>query len=294
MSAGVNGKNRLEGASEKFQIKCQGGLRVLRAVDMLAPAFWDPPVGLVKEENGWCLITCWDVVWIEATLVTVCLSSWCGNYSPQPGSHSLLNWILRSSPAPMLLCRFELCSGRNSPSSKVKWVYFLCCLEEVEVFELQIHTRNILIAFDNDMLLFEWITKADSAPRDWKDNKSLSSAVCFQSWVIVMFCAGVCWGVNQWHEIKQHVRLCVFWCVCVCGRKEGRYRAGRIIGLPLITHRWLILGLRVWRCPSIHHFLLCSHTHSYTNTIPVWGVAISRLSSGYCSGAQLRVVELGI
>ena len=51
MSAGVNGKNRLEGASEKFQIKCRGGLWVQRAVDMLAPVFWaqkDPAVGSVK------------------------------------------------------------------------------------------------------------------------------------------------------------------------------------------------------------------------------------------------------
>lgn len=51
-SAGINGKNRSGRASEKFQIKCQGGLWVQRAVDMLAPAFWaqkDPAVGSVKE-----------------------------------------------------------------------------------------------------------------------------------------------------------------------------------------------------------------------------------------------------
>lgn len=70
---------------------------VERAVDMLAPAFSgserererDPAVGWVKRGNGWRLITCWDVVWIEAALVTVRLSSWWGNYSLRPGSCSL-------------------------------------------------------------------------------------------------------------------------------------------------------------------------------------------------------------
>lgn len=41
-----------EGASEKFQIKCRGGLWVQHVVDMLAPAFWapkDPAVGSAKE-----------------------------------------------------------------------------------------------------------------------------------------------------------------------------------------------------------------------------------------------------
>lgn len=51
-SAGINGKNSLEGASEKFQIKCWCGLWVQFEVNMLAPVFWaqkDPAVGLVKE-----------------------------------------------------------------------------------------------------------------------------------------------------------------------------------------------------------------------------------------------------
>lgn len=52
VSAGVNCKNRPEGASETFQMKCWGGLWVQRAVDMWVPACWapkDPTVGLVKE-----------------------------------------------------------------------------------------------------------------------------------------------------------------------------------------------------------------------------------------------------
>lgn len=50
----ANCKNRSEGASEKLQIKCWGGLWVQRAVDVLAPAFWahkDCAVGSVKRER---------------------------------------------------------------------------------------------------------------------------------------------------------------------------------------------------------------------------------------------------
>ena len=52
MSAGVNGKNRSRGESEKFQIKYQGGLWLQCVVDMLALAFWarkDRAVGSFKE-----------------------------------------------------------------------------------------------------------------------------------------------------------------------------------------------------------------------------------------------------
>ncbi len=247
--------------------------------------------------NGWCLITCWDVVWIEAVLLTVCLSSWWGNYSLQPGSYSL-----------DLHVEVFTCSRVSLQVQIMQWKKFPLIRSDVGLFSLlpggggvfwtsNSHIRNILIAFDNNTPQYRWITGADAAPPDCKDNHVSSSAVCFQSWVMVIFCAGVCLRSKPltWDQ-TAYTSVC-FWCLCVrmcvCGGKGGRCRAGRIMWLPLITHRWLILGLRVWRCPSIHHFLFCTHTHtqSYTNTIPVLGVAISWQSSCYCPGAQLWVVE---
>lgn len=49
--------------------------------------------------------------------------------------------ILRSSPAPVRLCSFELCNGKKKiPPHQKSNVYFHCCLEELEVFELQNQT----------------------------------------------------------------------------------------------------------------------------------------------------------
>lgn len=138
--------------------------------------------------------------------------------------------ISRSSPAPHgLFSSFELCSGRNSPSSDVKWAYFvLCCLQGFFFyFNFKFtHRRNILIAFDNNSPN-KRITQ--SSTPDCNGNHVSSSAVCFQSWVMGIFC----WGVNRWREIKQRVLLCVFFvCVWVCvwrrrGQTQGRedYRA---------------------------------------------------------------------
>lgn len=168
--------------------------------------------------------------------------------------------ISRSSPAPRSLSvRLNYAVEEIPPHQTWSgFILFSAACREFFFFILPskfTHSRNILIAFDNNSPN-KRITQ--SSTPDCNDNHVSSSAVCFQSRVMGIFC----WRVNRWREIKQRVLLCVFF-VCMCGGEEGRHRAGRIIGLPLITHRWLILGLRVWRCPSIHHFL---HTHTATQT----------------------------
>lgn len=187
--------------------------------------------------------------------------------------------ILRSSPAHMLRSKFELCSGRNSPSSEEKWVYFLSCLEEFWTSNWD--GRNILIASDNNTLQYKWITKADC-----EDNHVSSLAGCSKSWALVIF---YCRSVLRSKPLMWDQTVCTsvrfFWCVCVWAGEEGRYRAGRIIRLPLITHRWLILELRVWRCPSIHHFLLYTHVH--TQTLAATQTQLMSWELQYHAGAQV-------
>lgn len=168
--------------------------------------------------------------------------------------------LLRSSPAPLPLSQFELYHGRNSPLSELKWVYFLCCLVELEVFKLQIHTWEIFS--------LHLIITACNIAADCEDNHISSSAAYFSELSSgdtphsgVLRSKPLMWDQTVFTSV-------CFWCVCVCAGKEGRCGAWRIIRQPLITHRWLISGLSVWRCPSICHFLLYTHVHTQTQFLP--------------------------
>lgn len=177
--------------------------------------------------------------------------SWWGNYSPRSGAHVRFICISRSSPASCdLIPHLHLIRREVG-------LFFSAAWRSGRVFDL---------GFTHEKY-FDCLHPPNQVP---------SSALFFLTWDTDLFYAGVCWGATS-NVRSNGVSVCFSVCVCVTERQRGQTQGRGIIRLHLITHRWLILGLRVWRCSPIHHFL-CANTNtcSYTNTTPLCAVAISR------------------
>lgn len=187
-------------------------------------------------------------------------SSWWGNYSlhPRRASSLFACWGLHLlpclSPTVNLIISWE-----KLPFVPIEaGLFFSAAWWSRSFSKLPIHTWQIFS--------LHLITTASNIAGDCKDNHVSSSAAYFSELSSgdtlhrgVLRSKPLMWDQTVFTSVCFR---CV--CVCVCAGREGRCGARRIIRQPLITHRWLISGLRVWRCPSIRHFLLYTHVRTQT------------------------------